>query len=184
MREVARLQRTRYALNEDVWNCLTHDCAESMRGCSWTSSRTAVSGATGSHEEPPRNVREWASGDRGAMLVSSDLCLSGASIAGCQDPGDTCSTSTTSKFKGMQLSSFRSGCSSHLMLCNTRCTFLAGPFRGRRGNSFINHSSYPLITEHDMTTTMTCSTIALIAQIAYCSTSLGANLFHINIVIW
>jgi hypothetical protein len=100
----------------------------SMRGCSWTSSRTAVSGATGSHEEPPRNVREWASGDRGAMLVSSDLCLSGASIAGCQDPGDMCSTSTTSKFPGAQRNPLRrTWCLSHLALCNTRRTFLAGP---------------------------------------------------------
>ncbi|XP_074036767.1 uncharacterized protein isoform X3 [Leptinotarsa decemlineata] len=28
------------------------------------------------------------------MLVSSDLCLSGVYIDGCQDPGDMCSTST------------------------------------------------------------------------------------------
>lgn len=35
------------------------------------------------------------------MLVSSDLCLSGVYIDGCQDPGDMCSTSTTSKLSEM-----------------------------------------------------------------------------------
>ncbi|XP_064211774.1 potassium/sodium hyperpolarization-activated cyclic nucleotide-gated channel 3 isoform X4 [Tribolium castaneum] len=38
------------------------------------------------------------------MLVSSDLCLSGASIAGCQDPGDMCSTSTTKTERKLCLS--------------------------------------------------------------------------------
>lgn len=51
----------------------------------------------GRNRNPPRNVRECEKGDCGAMLVSPDLCLSGASIAGYQDPVDMCNTSTISK---------------------------------------------------------------------------------------